>query len=92
MRFKYNMEGTCAKQVEFELDDEKKIRKITFSGGCSGNSHGIAALAEGKTPEEVISALAGIRCGFKNTSCPDQFSKALSKAVADMQKQYAHAD
>jgi len=27
--------------------------------------------------EEAISRMEGIRCGWKNTSCPDQLAKAL---------------
>ena len=29
--------------------------------------------------EEVIRRLEGVRCGFKNTSCPDQLAKALKE-------------
>ena len=36
---------------------------------------------EGMKPEEVIQRLAGIRCGMKPTSCPDQLSKALEEAL-----------
>ncbi|HBL84950.1 MAG: TIGR03905 family protein [Clostridiales bacterium GWF2_38_85] len=81
MQYKFNMEGTCTKQVSFEIDENNKIRKTFFLGGCNGNSKGIAALAEGRTPDEIIPLLQGIRCSFKNTSCPDQFSKALQKAI-----------
>jgi hypothetical protein len=31
--------------------------------------------------EEVISRLKGIKCGFKNTSCPDQLSTALEEVL-----------
>lgn len=82
MQYKYNMEGTCARQVTFEIDENNKILKTVFHGGCDGNAKGLAALAEGRTPEEVIPLLSGIKCGFKRTSCPDQFSKALQKAIS----------
>ena len=52
-------------------------------GGCDGNLKGIAALAEGKPAQEVIDVLTGIRCGFKATSCPDQFAKALKAALEE---------
>jgi uncharacterized protein (TIGR03905 family) len=32
--------------------------------------------------EEVIDKLEGTTCGFKDTSCPDQLSKALRQALA----------
>jgi hypothetical protein len=33
------------------------------------------------TPEDAISRLKGIKCGFKNTSCPDQLACALEQAI-----------
>ena len=32
-------------------------------------------------PEEAISRLKGIRCGFKPTSCPDQLAHALEEMI-----------
>ena len=52
-------------------------------GGCSGNLQGIASLVRGKPAEEAIRRLKGIRCGFKDTSCPDQFARNLEKAMAE---------
>jgi uncharacterized protein (TIGR03905 family) len=46
-------------------------------GGCNGNLKGIAALVKGMKVEDVISRLEGVKCGFKNTSCPDQLAQAL---------------
>ena len=54
---------------------------VQFLGGCNGNTQGISALVKGMTPEEAISRLKGIRCGFKSTSCPDQLAKALKEAI-----------
>ncbi|MBR3392479.1 MAG: TIGR03905 family TSCPD domain-containing protein, partial [Firmicutes bacterium] len=44
---------------------------------CNGNLKGISALVKGRTVDEVISSLDGIKCGFKQTSCPDQMAQAL---------------
>ena len=33
--------------------------------------------------EEVVKRCGGIRCGFKETSCPDQLSRAIKKALAE---------
>lgn len=82
MKYNYKTKGTCSRSVEFEINDGV-ISNVRFEGGCNGNLKGIAALAEGKKPEEIIEALAGIRCGFKSTSCPDQFSKALQEAIGE---------
>ena len=73
----YKTKGVCAQGIEFEIDDNKKVHNIKFTGGCSGNTQGVAQLAEGMDADEVISRLEGIRCGFKPTSCPDQLAKAI---------------
>jgi uncharacterized protein (TIGR03905 family) len=63
--------------------EDNVIRKVVFTGGCSGNTQGLSALLVGMTVDEAISRLAGIRCGFKATSCPDQVAKALEKFKAE---------
>ncbi len=78
MTYSYKTNGTCSREVSFEVNDGI-VSKVRFTGGCNGNLKGIASLVEGMKVEDVISKLEGIRCGFKNTSCPDQLSKALSK-------------
>ena len=87
MEFKFNMHGTCAKQVSFELDGDNKLKNVKFVGGCNGNAKGLAALAENRTPADVIASLEGIKCGFKNTSCPDQLALALKNALKELQQE-----
>ena len=77
----YKTKGVCAQGIEFEIDDNTKVHNIKFTGGCSGNTQGVAHLAEGMDADEVISRLEGIRCGFKPTSCPDQLAKAIRQAL-----------
>lgn len=72
----YKTSGVCSKKIDFEITDGK-IHNVSFTGGCHGNLQGIGRLVEGMEVDEVISRLEGIRCGFKNTSCPDQLAKAL---------------
>lgn len=80
MKFNYRTQGTCARSISFDLEDGI-VKNISFEGGCNGNLKGISALAEGKTADEVIASLSGIRCGFKSTSCPDQLARALKDAL-----------
>ncbi len=80
MKFNYRTQGTCARNITFDLEDGI-VKNISFDGGCNGNLKGISALAEGKAADEVIATLSGIRCGFKSTSCPDQLAKALKEAL-----------
>lgn len=72
----YKTSGVCSKKIDFEITDGK-LHNVSFTGGCNGNLQGIGKLVEGMGVDEVISRLEGIRCGFKNTSCPDQLAKAL---------------
>lgn len=80
MKFQKQFRGTCASGVEFELNDGL-LSNIRFFNGCSGNTQGVAALAEGQPAQLVIDKVKGIHCGFKKTSCPDQFAKALEEAL-----------
>ncbi len=82
MNYNYITSGTCSRSIEFEITDDGKIGNVVFNGGCHGNLQGIAALVKGMTPEEAISRLEGIDCRGKGTSCPDQFAKALRKALS----------
>jgi len=76
------LHGVCSRTVSFDLDEKGIISNIEFAGGCHGNLQGIARLSEGKPAEELAGLLDGIRCGFKNTSCPDQFARALRGILA----------
>lgn len=77
----YKTKGTCSTAIDVELKDGV-IDSVQFTGGCNGNLQGISALVKGMTPEEAISRLKGIRCGFKSTSCPDQLARALEEMIA----------
>lgn len=79
MTYTYKTQGTCSSQIQFELEGNI-VKNVKFSGGCNGNLKGISSLVEGMTVEEVKEKLAGITCGFKRTSCPDQLAKAVEKA------------
>ncbi len=82
MAFSYRTQGVCARNITFDIEDGI-VRNVKFEGGCSGNTQGVAALAEGMEAAEAIRRLRGIRCGFKPTSCPDQLAKALEAALAE---------
>ena len=56
MHVKYDTKGICAVRVEFDVEDGV-VKNISFLGGCDGNHKGIAALAEGMTPEEAARRL-----------------------------------
>lgn len=77
----YKTSGTCSSAINLEVEGDI-IKSVSFTGGCNGNLQGISRLVEGMKVEDAISRLKGIRCGFKNTSCPDQLARALESLEA----------
>lgn len=80
--FVYRPKGVCSSEMRFELNGET-IESLTVTNGCNGNLKGIAALVKGRNVNEVIEALDGIKCGFKQTSCPDQIAKGLRQYLEE---------
>ncbi len=80
MTYSYRPKGVCSQKMDVEIQDGI-IRSVRIQGGCSGNLQGISRLVEGMPVEEAIRRMEGIRCGFKETSCPDQLSIALRQAL-----------
>lgn len=80
--YTYQTSGTCSRQIDFELE-EGIIRSVRFTGGCQGNTSGVASLLCGMRAEEAIARLAGIDCKGRGTSCPDQLARALREALAE---------
>lgn len=70
--------GVCSKKIIIEAD-KNIITKVQIIGGCPGNTLGISKLCIGKNIDEIIKELKGVKCGLKETSCPDQLSKALEE-------------
>ncbi len=80
MKHVYKTSGTCAREIEFELDGGI-VHNVKFLGGCNGNLKAIAKLSEGQSAEHLIGLLRGNTCGSRSTSCADQFALALTEAV-----------
>ena len=76
MTIQYTPRGVCARAFQIEVEDGK-VQSVQVQGGCSGNLQGVAALLKGMPVEEAIRRMEGIRCGMKQTSCPDQLAQAL---------------
>ena len=81
MTYQFRPQGVCSQAMKVEIDDEGVIRSLEVMGGCSGNLQGISALVRDMSAREAIERLRGIRCGFKNTSCPDQLARGLEKIL-----------
>ena len=74
--------GTCSREINFDVV-EGKLTNVSFLGGCNGNLQGIGKLVEGMDIDEVIARVEGIKCGARQTSCPDQLAKALKQYKAE---------
>ncbi len=82
MKYTYTPKGVCSRQISFDLEDGV-VKNLAFVGGCNGNLKGISALVEGQKAADVLGKLRGLKCGMKNTSCPDQLACALEAALAE---------
>lgn len=76
MTIEYIPRGVCSRKMIIDVKDDV-IQSVRVEGGCSGNLQGISRLVEGMRVEEAIRRMEGIRCGWKDTSCPDQLARAL---------------
>ncbi len=79
MRYEYKTQGTCSRQIAFDIEGNV-IRNIQFFGGCDGNLQAISKLLEGRTVEEIEGTLLGNTCGGRPTSCADQLARAVRQA------------
>ena len=78
----YKTFGTCSREINFEVVDNK-LTNVSFLGGCNGNLQGISKLVEGMDIDEVIARVEGLKCGARQTSCPDQLAAALKQFKAE---------
>ena len=76
--YTYYPKGTCSKQMEVDLEDGV-IKDVRVLGGCNGNLQGISSLVRGMKATDAIERMRGIQ----PTSCPDQLSIALEKALEE---------
>lgn len=76
MHYDYKPRGVCSQKIEFDIE-EGILKNVKYVGGCNGNLKGIGSLVEGMKVEQVIERLEGIKCGIKQSSCPDQLARAL---------------
>ena len=77
----YYPQGVCSKQMDVTVENGI-VEKVEIRGGCPGNIQGLMALVPGMEAEEAIRRMKGIRCGFKQSSCPDQLARAIEECLA----------
>lgn len=77
----FNTKGTCARLINFDLDENNIIHNLVFTGGCNGNLKAISKLLEGQSAQVAANILKGNTCGPRSTSCADQLAIALLEAI-----------
>lgn len=82
MLITYRTQGVCSREIVFNIE-KRVVANVDFKDGCTGNLQAISRLVEGMPVEDVIRKLRGIDCDGKGTSCPDQLSRALERALKD---------
>lgn len=78
MEYRFKPSGVCSTEMIFEIENNR-VENLQVIGGCNGNLKGISSLIKGMTIDEIINKLSGIKCNYKNTSCPDQIAAALKE-------------
>lgn len=76
--YTYKTSGVCSTEINIDVEGDI-IKSVEFVRGCPGNLFGISQLVKGMNIDDAIEKLSGIKCGNKDTSCPDQLSKALKE-------------
>ena len=81
----YKTRGTCSSAIDLDIENGT-ITSCRFTGGCRGNTAGLAQLVVGQTARDVMEKLRGIPCQG-STSCPDQLSRAIERYFEEHQAQ-----
>ncbi|MEG0126276.1 MAG: TIGR03905 family TSCPD domain-containing protein [Clostridia bacterium] len=81
----FKTKGTCSSAIDLDIENDT-ITACSFTGGCRGNTTGLAQLVVGQNAHEVMDKLRGIPCQG-NTSCPDQLSRAIEQYLIEHKAQ-----
>jgi len=77
----FTPEGVCSQKIEFDLVNGY-VHHVKFTGGCAGNTKGVALLAEGQNAMDLVRRLKNINCHDGN-SCPRQFALAVEQSLRE---------
>ncbi|MBQ7491827.1 MAG: TIGR03905 family TSCPD domain-containing protein [Clostridia bacterium] len=77
----YYPEGVCSRRYEITVSDDGILEDIQIEGGCNGNLKGLRLLMLGRPAKDVADMLEGVHCGPRETSCPDQISRAIREML-----------
>jgi len=85
--YSFTPRGVCSQRIDIAIEGDT-IQNVSFFGGCNGNLKAIGKLVAGKPIDEIAGILEGNTCGYRPTSCADQFARAL-RAIQAEEKQTA---
>ena len=60
-------------------ENNDTLVNVAILGGCHGYLISMLRLMRGMKVVGVIDVLKGVKCGNRDTSCPDQIAKALQE-------------
>lgn len=104
MHFRFKPEKVCSQQIEFVLTpvlntegdavepNKYVVTHIKFTGGCPGNLSFISKILTGYRADYLMNLLRGHKCGNRPTSCMNEFSKCLEKAIKIMEEREWNVD
>ncbi len=75
----YQATGVCTHQIEFDFVDGF-VHNVKMTGGCRGNTTGLARLAEGMRAEKLVYLLEDVECRG-SYSCPSQLAAAVKACL-----------
>ncbi len=76
--FEYTPKRVCSTKMIFNIEGNT-IKSLKTINGCPGNGLGVSALVKDQDIDVIINKLENIKCGIRNTSCPDQIAQALKQ-------------
>ena len=82
----YRPQGTCSRQILFEVDDNGILTDLKFLGGCAGGLQALVRFTVGRPVAEIIELCDGIKCK-NDTSCPEQLAIALKEYIMEQQRE-----
>lgn len=77
---KYKTSDVCCSMISYDIEDDI-VNNIIFYGGCPGGLSALAKSLNGRKIEEVIDLMKNVKCGNRDSSCPMELAKSLSKEL-----------
>lgn len=84
MEYHFTPKGVCSRRFHTTVSDRGIIESLSIEEGCNGYGNGVSRLVEGMHIDDVIERFDGVKCGRKNTSCPDQMARMFNEIKKEM--------